>query len=96
MYLRAKVVAAAGGSTIETGVVAYHLTGVTRTAAAGTAAQHIANGLWAYEPTALEVAHAEYGIEFYHADAVGKGPVVNVITPLLVTSEGESIYTEQS
>jgi glycerate kinase len=95
MYLRAKVVATADGSPIETGVVAYHLAGKVRAAAVGDPAEHVANGIWAYEPTAGEIAYAEYGIEFYHADAVGKGPVVNVINPLLVTSEGKSIYTGQ-
>lgn len=76
----AKVVNAADGEPITTGVVAYHVTGSTRSTVAGTAAIHVANGLWAYTPTQAETNYSQFAIEFYHADAVADGPIVEVVT----------------
>jgi hypothetical protein len=78
--IRAKVISATDGAPITTGVSGYHVQGTTRGAVAGTAAAHIANGLWAYTPTQAETNYTSFGIEFYHADAVGDGPVVEVVT----------------
>ena len=78
--LRAKVVSAADGSPLTTGVVAYHIQGVTRAAVSGDAAAHVANGIWSYTPTQAETNYDEFAIEFYHVDAVGDGPLVSVIT----------------
>jgi hypothetical protein len=76
----AKVVSAADGSPITTGVTAFHVQASTRGAVGGTAAAHIAYGLWGYTPTQAETNYDTFAIEFYHADAVGDGPVVQVVT----------------
>lgn len=76
----AKVTNAATGAPIITGVVAYHVQGSTRAAVGGTAAEHIENGLWTYTPTTAETNYTSFAIEFYHADAVADGPVVQVVT----------------
>jgi hypothetical protein len=78
--IRAKVVSATDGSAITTGVVAYHIQGSTRSAVSGTAAAHIANGVWIYTPTQGETNYDAFDIEFYHTSAVGSGPVVHVVT----------------
>lgn len=84
--IKAKAIKASDGSAITTGVTAYHITGVTRTAGAGTLT-HIANGLWSYTPTQGETNYEEFSIEFYHVDAVGSGPVVQIFTSLRVADE---------
>ena len=76
----AKVVNATDGAPITTGVVAFHVQGTTRAAVGGDVAAHIANGLWTYTPTQPETNYATFAIEFYHADAVGDGPLVQVVT----------------
>jgi hypothetical protein len=78
--IQAKVTAVADGAPIMTGVVAFHVVGSTRVAVAGTAAAHVANGLWTYTPTQAETNYSQFSIEFYHADAVADGPVVEVVT----------------
>jgi hypothetical protein len=78
--IHAKVVNATTGAPITTGVVAYHITGATRVAVGGTAAVHVANGLWTYTPTQGETNYDQFSIEFYHADAVADGPIVEVVT----------------
>lgn len=77
--LYATVVSAADGSPITADVAAYHVQGTTRGAGGGTLT-HVANGKWAYTPTQAETDYAAFAIEFYHADAVGDGPVVVVVT----------------
>lgn len=77
----AKVTNASDGSPITSGVVAYHIQASTRAAVAGTAAAAIGtSGLWVYTPTTAETNYDAFAIEFYHADAVCDGPVVEVIT----------------
>jgi hypothetical protein len=76
----AKVVNATDGAPITTGVVAFHVQASTRAAVAGTAAAHIANGLWGYTPTQAETNYDTFAVEFYHTDAVGDGPCVQVVT----------------
>ena len=91
--LKAKVVKANDGSGITTGVAAYHVTGTTRAAGLGVLT-HIANGQWSYAPTQAETDYTEFSVEFYHADAVAGGPVVDVVTAAIeITTEGENIYT---
>lgn len=83
----AKVVSAADGSPITTGVAIYHLQGTTRAAAVGDSPTHLANGIWAYTPTEAETNYDTFGIEFQHADAVGDGAVVQVVTTLFGTAQ---------
>ena len=76
----AKVKAAADLTAITADVVAFHIQGSTRAAVGGTAAAHIANGLWVYTPTQGETNYTKFAVEFYHIDAEGLGPVVEVLT----------------
>ncbi len=76
----AKVVSATDGSPLTADVVAYHIQADTRGAVGGTAAAHIANGLWGYTPTQPETDYDAFAIEFYHTGAVADGPVVEVVT----------------
>ncbi len=76
----AKVVKATDGSAITSGVVAFHIRAGTRQAVAGTAATHIANGVWRYTPTQAESNYDAFAIEFYHAEAVAGGPLVEIFT----------------
>lgn len=78
--IRAKVISATDGSPITSGVVAYHVQGSTRSAVGGSAASHVANGIWVYTPTQAETNYTTFGIEFYHTSAVGYGPLVEVAT----------------
>jgi pyruvate/2-oxoglutarate/acetoin dehydrogenase E1 component len=78
--LRAKVTKRTDGTPITSGVVAFHHAGTTRSAVAGDAAVHVGNGTWSYTPTQAETNYDEFGIEFYHEDAVAEGPQVTVVT----------------
>ena len=62
----------------------FHIEGTTRTAC-DNAETHVANGLWAYTPSQVETNFDAFAIEFYHADAVCDGPVVQVVTDSLTT-----------
>jgi calcineurin-like phosphoesterase family protein len=84
--IKAKVVQASDGSGITSGVTAYHITGTSRTTGSGSLT-HIANGLWSYTPTQSETNYNEFAIEFYHADAVAGGPIVQVFTSSKLVSE---------
>jgi len=84
--IKAKVVKASDGSGITSGVTAYHITGTSRTTGSGSLT-HIANGLWSYTPTQSETNYNEFAIEFYHADAVARGPIVQVFTSSKLVSE---------
>jgi len=75
----AKVVNASDGAPITSSVAAYHVEGTTRTSG-DNSASHVANGLWAYTPSQAETNYDAFAIEFYHADAVGDGPIVEVVT----------------
>ena len=76
------MVDATDGSAITAGVVAFHITGTTRAAVTGDVAAHVAgsSGVWTYTPTTAETDYDEFAIEFYHADAVAGGPMVQVVT----------------
>ena len=87
--IHAKVTKASDGSPIITGVECFHIEGTTRTAA-DNAETHVANGLWAYTPSQAETNFDAFSIEFYHADAVCDGPVVEILTNTLTT---EILYT---
>lgn len=83
--VKAKVTNATTGAPITSGVAAYHITGVTRAAGGGTLA-HIASGDWNYIPTQAETNYDEFAIEFYHADAVCEGSIVQVLTDAKLVS----------
>lgn len=67
------------GAPITADVVVYHIQGTERVAGAGTPT-HVANGKWAYVPTQAETNYDAFAVEFYHTDAVGCGPIVEVAT----------------
>jgi len=89
----ATVVNASNGAPIDSGVVAYHIHGDTRSAVGGTAAAHIANGKWVYTPTQPETNYDAFAIEFYHASAVGDGPIVEVVTEAQTVGSGADSVT---
>lgn len=77
------------GILLESGVVAYHYTGTSRTDGSGTLT--CVSGVWNYQPTQAECNYNEFAIEFYHASALANGPVVDVITDQGYGSSIESI-----
>lgn len=89
--LQAKVVNATTGAQIIAGVVAFHIVGTTRVAVVGTAAEHVANGLWTYTPTQAETNYDQFSIEFYHSDAVSGGPLIEVVTDISTGNGPESV-----
>jgi hypothetical protein len=84
------VVKAADGTAITSGVVAKYSTGGGSQAAGGGTCQHEGNGQWSYAPTQAETNVDGFGVQFYHADAVGTGPTVSVVTTASVVQTGDS------
>jgi hypothetical protein len=76
----ATVVKASDGTAITTSVAAKYSTGAGSQASGGGTCQHEGNGQWSYAPTQGETNVTAFGIQFYHADAVGSGPTVSVVT----------------
>lgn len=86
----ATVVKAADGTAITSGVAAKYSTGAGSQAAGGGTCQGEGNGQWSYAPTQAETNVDGFGIQFYHADAVGSGPTVSVVTSASVVQTGDS------
>lgn len=91
--IKAKVIDA-DGNLITSGVVAYHLAGTTRTAGAGTLTY--VSGTWDYEPTQGETNYDEFAVEYYHASAIGGGPIVHVVTDQGYGATIAAIYTSMT
>jgi hypothetical protein len=83
----ATVVKAADGTPITVGVAAKYSVGAHQGAGGGTLHGED-NGQWSYIPTQAETNVSGFGIQFYHADAVGTGPTVSVVTDTLTASVG--------
>lgn len=87
--LFATVVKAADGTAVTTAVAAKYSTGAGSQAAGGGTCQHEGNGQWSYTPTQAETNVSAFGIQFYHADAVGLGPTISVVTSADVVQTGD-------
>jgi len=83
----AKVVKASDGSAITSGVTCYHIASDGTRTTADNSPSHVANGLWRYLPSQAETNYDAFAIEFYHADAVAGGPIVEVLTEEVALSE---------
>jgi hypothetical protein len=83
----ATVVKAADGTPITVGVAAKYSIGAHQGAGGGTLHGED-NGQWSYIPTQAETNVSGFGIQFYHADAVGTGPTVSVVTDTLAATLG--------
>lgn len=88
--LFATVIAAADGAPITSGVAAKYSTGAGSQAAGGGTCQHEGNGQWSYTPMQAETNVNAFGIQFYHADAVGDGPTISVVTSADVAQTGDT------
>lgn len=87
--LFATVVKASDGTAITSGVAAKYSTGAGSQAAGGGTCQHEGNGQWSYTPTQGETNVTAFGTQFYHADAVGSGPTISVVTSGDVAQTGD-------
>ena len=85
--LFASVVNATDGAPITSGVAAKYSTGAGSQAAGSGTCQHEGNGTWSYAPTQAETNVVAFGIQFYHADAVGDGPTISVVTGIPQTGD---------
>lgn len=84
--LFATVVKAADGLPITSGVAAKYSVGANQSAGAGTL-RHEGNGQHSYVPTQAETNVDGFGVQFYHADAVGTGPTISVVTTVPTRTE---------
>lgn len=91
--LFAGVVNATDGAPITVGVAAKYSTGAGAQAAGLGTCQHEGNGQWSYTPTQAETNVIAFGIQFYHADAVGDGPTISVVTTADVAQTGD-VYAQ--
>lgn len=87
--LFATVVKASDGTAITSAVAAKYSTGAGSQAAGGGTCQHEGNGQWSYTPTQAETNVIGFGVQFYHADAVGLGPTISVVTSADVAQSGD-------
>jgi len=87
--IKAKVIHAGTGEPITSGVVVFYLQGSTRTPGAGTL--EIVGETWNYTPTQAETNCDEFAIEFYHVNAVGNGPIVQVVPTTMTQSAAAAV-----
>ncbi len=87
--LFATVVKAADGAAITSGVAAKYSTAAGSQAAGNGTCRHEGNGQWSYTPTQSETNVIGFGVQFYHADAVGSGPTISAVTSADVAQTGD-------
>lgn len=86
----ARVVNKLSGEGITSGVTTYHIQDDSTRTATTNSAVHVSGGLWRLTPVQAESDYNEFAIEFYHADAVGGGPVVSIVTTTHVAQSGDT------
>lgn len=81
--LFALVVNASNGAPITAGVACKHYQADGTETECDNSEDHEGNGTWRYVPSQTETNETTFAVKFYHADAVGDGPLVQVITTQL-------------
>ena len=92
--LFAKVVNASTGAPITSGVTAKHYAADgTQTTGDNSPPDHEGGGEWRYTPSQAETNETTFAVEFYHADAVGDGPSVQVVTDVLLGADDKVLIS---
>ena len=78
--LFACVISASTGDPITSGVACKHYQADGTETECDNSEDHEGNGTWRYVPSQAETNETTFAVKFYHADAVGDGPLVQVIT----------------